>query len=99
MCVRQIGPGSEVEKQFGERANGVLGIEQGLPGDLGGPGASRLPYHNRLDLVGPHALGERPHERGFARALGALENDEEPVAHPSVMMLLAAPLSMPSLIC
>ena len=78
----------------------MLRIEQRLAGDLGGPGATRLADHDRIHPALPHPLGQRLQQRRLARALRSLQNDEEPArAHPSVMMLLAAPFSMPSLIC
>ena len=41
-----------------------------------------------------------PSKRRLAGAFRTLENHEEAAtAHPSVMMLLVAPFSMPSLIC
>ena len=78
----------------------VVGIEQRGAGDLGGPGATRLADHQRVEPRLPHPLGQGDGEGGLPRAFRPLEDEEEPgTVHPSVMMLLVAPFSMPSLIC
>ena len=91
---------ARIEKQLGHRADRMLRIEQRLPGDLTRPRAAGLANDDRIDAACPHALGQRLRQRRLARPLRALEDDEEPACgHPSVMMLLVAPFSMPSLIC
>ena len=96
----QIRPRGEIEKQLRDGPDRVLRIQHRLPRDLAGPRAPRLPDHDRVHPALAHPVGQRLRQRGLARAFGPLENDEEPAtAHPSVMMLLAAPFSMPSLIC
>ena len=56
----------------------VLRIEQRLARHLGGPGAARLAHDDRIHPASPHPLGQRPQQRGLARALGTLQDDEEP---------------------
>ena len=78
----------------------MLRVEHGAAGDLGGMGPAGLPHDHRLDPCLSHPGREGMEQGGLARPLTALEHDEEARrVHPSVMMLLVAPLSMPSLIC
>ena len=78
----------------------MLGIEQHLANDLRCLRAARLANHDGVDPGLSHQPGQRLDQCGFSRALRPFENDEEaPRGHPRVMMLLAAPFSMPSLIC
>lgn len=96
----QVGPCRKIKEQLGERSDRMVGIEQGLPGNLCRAGASGLAYDQGIHAGGPHTSSQWTEERGFARRLGALENDEEAAGvHPSVIMLLVAPFSIPSLIC
>ena len=77
----------------------MLGIEHSLPGHLGRRGSAGLADDHRIHPRRAHPFDQRPQERRLAGAVGTLQNDEEPRAHPSVMMLLVAPFSIPSLIC
>src|SRR5262245_14460073 len=98
--LHQVRPGGQVEEQLRDGTHVMVGVEQRLPRDLRGAGATRLPDHQRIQARLPHPIRQGDRQRGLARPLRALEYDEQtgPV-HPSVMMLLVAPFSMPSLIC
>ena len=77
----------------------VLGIEHGFAGHLGGRSAPRLADDDRISPRLAHPLDQRPQQRRLAGAVRPFQDDEESCGHPSVMMLLVAPFSIPSLIC
>ncbi len=56
--MNQVGPGGEIEEQLGDRAESVLRIQQRLSRQLGGPGGSRLPHHDRIHSHFAHPGGE-----------------------------------------
>jgi hypothetical protein len=63
-------------------------------------GAAGLPDHYWVESCLPHPFRESDGQGGLARPIRPFEDDEQPrPVHPSVMMLLVAPFSIPSLIC
>ena len=75
------------------------GVEEGLARVLGGAGPARFAHGHRVETFGLHRGDQRRRERRLPRPLRAFEDEEEAAAHERVMMLLAAPFSMPAAIC
>ena len=98
--IDQVGPGCQVKEELRDGPDGMLRIQDCLPRDFPRAGASRLPDQDRVDLGLTHPSRKGAKQCRFPGALGSFQDNKKAAPlHPRVMMLLAAPLSIPSLIC
>ena len=98
LCHDKVGPGRQEQEQFRQGSDLVRRVEQGLADRLGDRGAPGLPHPNGIDAVREHPLRQPRDERRLTRAFGSFDYDEHPTSTGhSVMILLVAPVWMPSL--
>jgi hypothetical protein len=96
----QLGARRHEQERFGRGSDFVLLMKHDIPDVVPDPRATRLAYRGEGDSGRRQARGKNSNLRCLSRAFSSLEDDQLPPRHAqdSVMIGLAAPFFMPSMI-
>lgn len=91
----EIRPGSEEQEELADWFNAVGRIQQQQSDPLSDGGPAGFPNQDRFASGGGEVVSQGPDQGALPCPFGSFHDEKVAAFHPSVMMLLAAPLSIP----